>query len=93
LGFVLHGHEKILIRQFTDDVETFKSALINGTARHETGWNEFGLPALDVVADFPWQKKRHFLLKKWKAVCEMDGRMFVKFTSYRLKQKRKAGII
>ena len=59
LGFVLHGHEKILIRQFTDDVEAFKSALINGTARHDTGWNEFGLPALDVAADFPWQKKRH----------------------------------
>jgi len=59
IGFVLHGHEKILVRQFTDDVEAFKSALINATQRHETGWNEFGLPALDVAADFPWQKKRH----------------------------------
>jgi len=59
IGFVLHGHEKILIRQFTDDVEAFKSALINATDRHDTGWNEFGLPALDVAADFPWQKKRH----------------------------------
>ncbi len=59
IGFVLHGHEKILIRQFTDDVETFKSALINATQRHETGYDEFGLPALDVAADFPWQKKRH----------------------------------
>ncbi|MEA3512674.1 MAG: vWA domain-containing protein [Campylobacterota bacterium] len=59
LGFVLHGHEKILIRQFTDDADAFKSALVNGTTRHDTGWNEFGLPALDVAADFPWQKKRH----------------------------------
>jgi hypothetical protein len=59
IGFVLHGQEKILIRQFTDDVEAFKSALINATERHDTGWDEFGLPALDVAADFPWQKKRH----------------------------------
>lgn len=59
IGFVLHGQEKILVRQFTDDVEAFKSALINATQRHDTGWNEFGLPALDVAADFPWQKKRH----------------------------------
>lgn len=59
IGFVLHGHEKILIRQFTDDVEAFKSALINATQKHDTGWDEFGLPALDVAADFPWQKKRH----------------------------------
>ena len=59
IGFVLHGHEKILVRQFTDDVEAFKSALINATQRHDTGWDEFGLPALDVAADFPWQEKRH----------------------------------
>lgn len=59
IGFILHGHEKILIRQFTDDVEAFKSALMNATDRHDTGWNEFCLPALDVAADFPWQKKRH----------------------------------
>jgi len=59
IGFVLHGQEKILVRQFTDDVEAFKSALINATQRHDTGWDEFGLPALDVAADFPWQKKRH----------------------------------
>lgn len=59
IGFILHGHEKLLIRQFTDDVDAFKSALMNATDRHDTGWNEFGLPALDVAADFPWQKKRH----------------------------------
>lgn len=59
IGFVLHGNEKILIRQFTDDVEAFKSALMNASDRHDTGIDEFGLPALDVAADFPWQKKRH----------------------------------
>ena len=58
IGFVMHGSEKILVKEFTTSAIDFQQSMQN-TKNHDTGWNEFGLPALDIAADFPWEDKRH----------------------------------
>jgi len=58
IGFVMHGNERILVKNFTDSVADFKQAM-ERTRQYETGWDEFGLPAIDIAADFPWEEKRH----------------------------------
>jgi uncharacterized protein YegL len=58
IGFVMHGNDKILVKRFTDSAAEFQQAIIE-TKQYKTGWNEFGLPAIDIAADFPWDEKRH----------------------------------
>lgn len=58
IGFVMHGNSAILIKDFTTSAGDFQQAMQN-TKNHDTGYDEFGLPAIDVAADFPWEEKRH----------------------------------
>lgn len=58
IGFVMHGNDALLIKEFTKSTADFKQAMIN-TKNYDTGWDEFGLPAIDMAADFPWEEKRH----------------------------------
>ena len=58
IGFVMHGNEMILVKDFTNSVADFRQAMEN-TKNYDTGYDEFGLPAIDIAADFPWEEKRH----------------------------------
>jgi len=58
IGFVMHGNKMILVKDFTDSVPDFQRAM-EETKNYYTGIDEFGLPAIDIAADFPWEEKRH----------------------------------
>jgi hypothetical protein len=58
LGFVAFDDSEFYVLQFTNDVEKFKSALMNIS----TGGSEFTLPALDVALDFPWRDEAQRVL-------------------------------
>jgi len=58
IGFVFYGHDVILLKHLTEDVNEFINSLEKAKSA-DTGWNEFTLPALDLAADFNWRKNSH----------------------------------
>lgn len=58
IGFVMHGNEAILVKDFTTSTADFTNAM-QDTKKYNTGFDEFGLPAIDIAADFAWEDRRH----------------------------------
>ena len=56
LGLVLENCDTFWIKDFTKSIDEFRSILEN---MNSTWSNEFTLPAIDIAADFDWDKNRH----------------------------------
>jgi uncharacterized protein YegL len=58
LGFVFQGTKRILVKDFTSNVNDFQRA-ITKTVQPNNFQDELGLFGIDLAADFPWEERRH----------------------------------